>query len=30
LIHMCHYYSGTSPSEEFARSWTEHLELAER
>lgn len=28
LIHMCHYYSGTAPSEEFARSCTGHLELA--
>jgi ribonuclease BN (tRNA processing enzyme) len=29
LIHMCHYYSGTAPSKEFARSCTGHLELAE-
>jgi ribonuclease Z len=28
LIHMCHYLSGTAPSEAFARSCTGHLELA--
>jgi len=29
LVHMCHYLSGTSPSEAFSRSITGHLELAE-
>ncbi|HZP79794.1 MAG TPA: MBL fold metallo-hydrolase [Pseudolabrys sp.] len=29
LIHMCHYLSGTAPSEAFARSCTGHLELAQ-
>lgn len=28
LIHMCHYLSGTAPSEGFARSCMGHLELA--
>ena len=29
LIHMCHFISGTAPSDEFAKSSTGHLELAD-
>jgi ribonuclease BN (tRNA processing enzyme) len=28
LIHMCHYLSGTAPSDGFARSCMGHIELA--